>query len=374
MFKIDYKMMFKLVKQLDWKLIVIVLSILGFGLVMITSATHLNSGGSFAKISKQLIAFVLGVGLVIFILFFDYNTIGKYYKQLYLISLILLVAVLLPVIGLESRGARRWIKLGPITLQTSEIVKFTFIMSYAKILETHKGKLNNLKEILPVVMYAVPFIGLIIAQPDLGSALVFICIVAAMLFVCGLDSKIIKRSIILIVLISPLLYLMMADHQKVRIEAFLNPENITLKGNYQVMQSLIAVGSGGISGKGLFNGTQNQENFLPINDSDFIFAVVGEELGAIGMFVLIVLYVMLLFRLIYISGEAKDFYGTLIVIGVFGMLFYQIVQNISMTIALLPVTGITLPFVSAGASSILTSLANIGLALNVYMRRKKINF
>jgi rod shape determining protein RodA len=374
MFKIDYKMKVKLIKQLDFKLIAIVLLILGFGLVMITSATHLNSGGSFAKIYKQLIAFVLGVGIVMIILCFDYNTIGKHYKALYLISLILLVSVLLPGLGLESRGASRWIKLGPITLQTSEIAKFTFIMSYAKILEGHRGKLNNLKEIVPVVMYAVPFLGLIIAQPDLGTALVFTCIVGAMLFVSGLNSKIIKRCIVIAVILSPLLYLIMADHQKVRIEAFLNPEDITLKGNYQVMQSLIAIGSGGITGKGIYNGTQNQENFLPINDSDFIFAVVGEELGAIGMLVLIGLYVLMLFRLIYISGEAKDFYGTLIVIGVFGMLFYQIVQNISMTIAVLPVTGITLPFVSAGASSVLTSLANIGLALNVYMRRKKINF
>lgn len=172
----------------------------------------------------------------------------------------------------------------------------------------------------------------------------------------------------------PLMYLMMADHQKVRIEAFLNPEDVTLKGNYQVMQSLIAIGSGGVTGKGLYNGSQNQENFLPVQDSDFIFAVVGEELGVIGMAVLIILFMIFLLRLLAIARDAKDFYGTLIVVGVMGMFGYQIIQNIGMTVALIPVTGVTLPFVSYGGSSLLTSLANLGLVLNVCMRRKKINF
>ena len=170
------------------------------------------------------------------------------------------------------------------------------------------------------------------------------------------------------------MYLMMADHQKVRIEAFLNPEDVTLKGNYQVMQSLIAIGSGGVTGKGLYNGSQNQEDFLPVQDSDFIFAVVGEELGVIGMAVLIILFMIFLLRLLAIARDAKDFYGTLIVVGVMGMFGYQIIQNIGMTVALIPVTGVTLPFVSYGGSSLLTSLANLGLVLNVCMRRKKINF
>lgn len=374
MIKSNYKYTLKLLKQLDWNLIVIILFIVGYGLLMISSATYVNDGGSLNKIYKQVIALIFGIAVVCVILLVDYNKIGKYYKALYIISLILLFVVFLPVIGLESRGGRRWIKLGPLTLQTSEIVKLTFILSYAKIVENCKGKLNNFKDIFNVVLYMLPFIGLILAQPDLGTAIVFICISMSMLFISGLNPKFIKRSIILVVILSPLLYMVMADHQKVRIEAFLNPEDVTLKGNYQVMQSLIAIGSGGVTGKGLYNGTQNQESFLPISDSDFIFAVVGEEFGLIGMTVLISLFMMLLLRLIYISQQSKDFYGSLIVIGVFGMMFYQIVQNISMTISLLPVTGLTLPFVSAGASSILTSTANIGLVLNVYMRRKKINF
>jgi rod shape determining protein RodA len=374
LFNINYKLTLKLIKQLDWKLITIVLVIFGFGLIILSSATHANSTGGFTQIYKQVLAFILGAGALIFILLFDYNILGKYYKEIYLISLILLAVVLIPGIGAVRGGARSWLHLGPLDLQTSEIVKLTFIISYAKIVESKKGKLNTIKEIVPVLLYALPFIGLLLAQPDLGGAIVFICIIAAMLFLSGLSTKLIKRTIIIIVLISPLLYLAMADHQKVRIEAFLNPEDVTLQGNYQVMQSMIAIGSGGVTGKGLYNGSQNQENFLPVQDSDFVFAVIGEELGAFGMLFVILMFTLFIIRLLYIAKEAKDFYGSLIVIGVMGMFAYQIIQNIGMTVALIPVTGVTLPFISAGASSVLTSLANLGLVLNVYMRRKKINF
>ena len=262
--------------------------------------------------------------MIIGILMFDYNFLGKYYKGLYVVSLILLGVVLIPGIGAQMGGARSWLKLGPLYFQTSELVKLTFILSYAKIVESKKDKLNTLKEIIPVVIYAVPFIGLLFAQPDLGTAIVFCCIIAGMLFTAGLNIKL--------------------------------------------------IGSGGLTGKGLYNGTQNQEGFLPVQESDFIFAVIGEELGVIGMLVVILLYTLFLLRMIMLSREAKDFYGTLIVIGVMSMFAYQIIQNIGMTVAVIPVTGVTLPFISYGGSSLLTSLANLGLVLNVGMRRKKINF
>lgn len=371
----NYKSTIKLIKELDWKLIITVLAIFIFGLVILSSATHVNRTGYYKQLYVQGLAFGLGMGMTIFILLIDYNFIGKYYKALYLISLILLGMVLLPVIGQEQMGARSWIKIGPLlNLQTSEIVKLTFILSYAKIVESKKDKLNTIKDIIPVVIYALPFIGLLLAQPDLGTAIVFMCIIGAMLFTAGLDLKLIKRGIVVLLVSMPLIYLLMAPHQKIRIEAFLNPENVTLKGNYQVMQSLIAIGSGGTTGKGLYNGTQNQEGYLPVQDSDFIFAVTGEELGVVGMAFVIALYAIFLCRMIVIAREAKDFYGTLIVVGVMGMFAYQIIQNIGMTVALIPVTGVTLPFISYGGSSLLTSLANLGLVLNVCMRKKKINF
>ncbi len=375
---VNYRSSLKLIKQLDWKLIAIVLTIFGFGLVILSSATHLNSNANTTKaifqLGKQCAAFGLGAMVICLILLVDYTLIGKYYKELYLISIILLAVVLIPGIGAERGGARSWLNLGPLDLQTSEIVKLTFILSYAKIVESKRDRLRTIKDIMPLIIYAIPFLGLLLAQPDLGTALVFMCIIAAMVFTAGLDGKIIRRTIIIVVALMPIMYMLMADHQKQRIEAFLHPEDITLKGNYQVMQSLIAIGSGGITGKGLYQGSQNQEDFLPVQDSDFIFAVVGEELGVIGMVFLIGLYIAFIFRLIYAAQQARDFYGTLIVIGVLGMFGYQIIQNIDMTVAVIPVTGVTLPFVSYGGSSMLTSMANLGLVMNVYMRRKKINF
>lgn len=371
---IEYKTTIKLIKQLDWKLIFTVLAIFVFGLVILVSATHAQATGNYGQIYKQGLAFALGTGMIVLILLFDYNFIGKYYKALYIISLILLFIVLIPVIGAERGGARSWLNLGPLDFQTSELVKLTFILSYAKIVESRKDKLNTIKDIIQVAIYAVPFLGLLFAQPDLGTAIVFSCIIAGMLFTAGLDIKLIKKVIIIALVSLPVMYLFMAPHQRDRIEAFLNPEDPTLKGNYQVMQSMIAIGSGGTTGKGLYNGSQSQEGFLPVQESDFIFAVIGEELGAVGMAAVIALYAIFLTRMIAIAREAKDFYGTLIVIGVTSMFAYQIIQNIGMTVALIPVTGVTLPFISYGGSSLLTSLANLGLVLNVCMRRKKINF
>ena len=345
-----------------------------YGIVILSSATHVNQTGNYSRMIKQTIAFVLGIGVVVLMLCFDYNAIGKYYKGLYITSVALLVIVLIPGIGKNRGGAMSTLSFGPLDLQTAEVVKLTFILSYAKIVELKKGRLDNIKDIVGLLMYALPIIGLLAAQPDLGTAIVFCCIIACIIFTAGIDYKILRRVIIIGIIALPLVYLSIDEYQQARILGFLHPEDTTIQGNYQVMQSNIAIGSGGVSGKGLFKGTQNQEDFLPIQDSDFIFAVVGEELGVIGMVALIILYAYFLYRMLYISTESKDEYGALIVVGVAGMFAYQIIQNIGMTVSLIPVTGVTLPFISYGGSSVLTSMANLGLVLNVCMRRKKINF
>lgn len=370
----DFKSMFKLMKEIDWKLIIIVICIFSFGLVILSSATHATTTGNYRQITTQGLAFLLGLGLILLILLFDYNFIGRYYKALYIVSIILLALVWIPGLGKSMGGARSWLHLGPLDFQTSELVKLTFILSYAKIVEEKKGKLKTIKDIIPLALYAAPIILLLLIQPDLGTAIVFCCIIAGMLFTAGLNDKIIKRGLIAVVVAMPLMYMVMAPHQRIRIDAYLHPENVALPGNYHVMQSMIAIGSGGVKGKGLYEGTQNQNNFLPVQESDFIFAVIGEELGLIGMASIILLYALFLIRMIAIAKEAKDFYGTLIVVGVTSMFAYQIIQNIGMTVAVIPVTGVTLPFVSYGGSSLMTSLANLGLVLNVGMRRKKINF
>ena len=365
---------FNLIKELDFKLIINILCIFIFGLIMLTTATHANETGNYKEIVKQLIAFLLGVIMIILINIVDYNRLGERYKLFYVLSIVLLLSVWVPGLGKVQEGARRWIKLGPLYLQTSELVKLTFIISYAKIVEKSKGKLNNIKEIIPVVLKAFPILMLMLMQPDLGGTIVFGCIMMGMLFTAGLNIKIIRNVAVIIVVSLPLIYMVMAPHQKVRIEAFLHPDDLSYKGNYQVVQSMIAIGSGGTKGKGLYNGTQNHSGFLPVSDSDFIFAVIGEELGAIGMAFVLLLYALFLIRMINMARDAKDFYGTLVIIGVMSMFAYQIIQNIGMTMALIPVTGVTLPMISYGASSLLSSLIAIGLVLNVGMRKKKINF
>lgn len=359
---------------MDWKLITTLLAIFIFGIVILSSATHVNQTGNYFRLIKQSVAFLLGLGTIILVLAFDYNLLGQYYKEMYVASVVLLVVVLIPGIGAIRGGARSTLDLGPLDLQTAEVVKFTFILSFAKIVELKKGKMDNVKDILNLLMYAAPIIGLVMAQPDLGTAIVFCCIIAGIIFTAGIDYKILRKAIIVCIVALPLVYLCIDEYQQNRITGFLHPEDTTIPGNYQVMQSNIAIGSGGFLGKGLFKGTQNQEDFLPIQDSDFIFAVVGEELGVIGMVALISLFAYFLFRMLKIASESKDEYGCLVVIGVTSMFAYQIIQNIGMTVSLIPVTGVTLPFISYGASSVLTSMASLGLVLNVCMRRKKINF
>ncbi|MBC2576080.1 rod shape-determining protein RodA [Peptostreptococcus canis] len=368
--KIDYKKKIRVIKNVDWKLISIILVIFLFGLLILSSATHANVTGDYTQIYKQILAFFLGTILVIVLLLFDYDSIGKYYKQLYVFSIILLAIVLIPGIGDQQFGARSWIKIGKFNLQTSEIVKTTFIMSYAKIVDKNKENIGDIKTLGKLILYAFPFIALLLLQPDLGTAVVFMSIIFFMLFTAGIDKKVLRNVIITLIILAPIMYIFMAPHQKIRIVNFFNPE---ASSNYHVLQSMIAIGSGGFFGKGLYNGSQNQENFLPVGDSDFIFAVIGEELGVLGMFFVIILFTLLITRLLMIAKKSKNSYGTFIIVGITGMFTYQMIQNIGMTIGLMPVTGLTLPFVSYGGSSILASMANIGIVLNVYLRRRRIS-
>ena len=186
---LTYKNTLKLIKELDWKLIITVLAIFCFGIVVLSSATHVNETGDYSQLYKQGLAFILGMIMIIGILCLDYNFLGKYYKGLYLVSLLLLAVVLVPGLGQNRGGAVSWLKIGPLDFQTSELVKLTFILSYAKIVESKKGKLNNLKEIIPLVIYAFHVIVFLFAHADVGTVIVFFCIISGMLFTAGLDIK-----------------------------------------------------------------------------------------------------------------------------------------------------------------------------------------
>jgi len=363
----------KLLKNIDMGIIISVILLFAAGLIAISSATGVAHGGSLRHVKIQSVAFVLGIIAMTITLFFDYNTFGEMNKVIYVVCIILLVAVL--IFGKEVKGSKSWFDFGPVNFQPSEIVKIGFILSFAKLLEKKEGTLNTLKGVLPVVLYIIPIVGLILLQNDFGTALVFVFFIAFMVFAAGISYKYVFSAVVLGVLSFPLLWFyFFSDYQRKRILVFLNPEMDPLGRGYHVIQSKIAVGSGQFWGKGLYQGTQNNLGFIPERHTDFIFSVIGEELGLVGSVIIILLFMLLIMRCIYIARISKDSYGKYVSIGVMAMFLFHVLENIGMTIGMMPVTGIPLPFVSYGGSALLTNMIAVGLVLNVGMRRQVIRF
>ena len=363
-----------IIKNLDFMLIFIVLIIFAVGIVFIGSTSYDTGFNITRDIKIQSIAFGLGLIAIVVILFIDYSLYESMDKFLYIFSILFLLAVYVPGLGKEQFGARSWIDLGPVDFQPAELVKITFILIFAKYLKNHRHEISTLKGLVKAIGYVSPLILLILIQPDLGTALVLVFISIGMLVGAGIDYKFFGKVGFVGILSVPILYNFMASHQKIRIDAFLNPNDLSLPGNYQVWNSKVAIGSGNLLGKGLFLGTQKKLKFLPVQESDFIFAVISEEIGFLGGTSIILLYLAFLYKIIRISRKAKDSYGFLIVIGILSMFCFQIFENIGMTMGIMPVTGITLPFISYGGSSVLINMIAVGIVLNVGMRHRKINF
>ena len=375
----------KRLKFIDKPFLISLVLIIGFGLVVLSSASQGISGDPYFYVKKQVL--FLGVGLIaaLLVLRYDYSYLRRYGIILYGLSVFLLIAVL--VVGEEVRGTTGWISLGPLpAVQPAEFTKIMLAISFADFLNKRKGMLNTLGEILPCIVYmGVPFV-LILMQPDLGTALVYIAMTVVMMFVAGANPRILGGLIALgagfigLMLFMHFQYgmwLPLEDYQIKRLTVFLNPYEDGKGGRgagWNTIQSLIAIGSGGLTGLGLFNGTQVQLNFLPEHHTDFIYAVIGEVMGFIGAAGVILLYTILLLRAIYISFHAKDLFGTLIVTGITAMWLFHIFENIGMSIGIMPITGIPLPFLSYGGSSMITNLIAVGLVLSVNVRGRKIVF
>ena len=357
-------------KNIDKIMVACVITLATASLLTIAS-THLGEGIS-REVIVQAAAYVLGAIGAMIILTQNYNIFQGLEKQLYIASIILLLSVYTPL-GVELFGARSWLDLGFTTIQPSEFVKILFILIMAGYLNEHNETLHDFKGLIKAGIYAAPII-VIVLKEDLGSALVFAAIWVTMIFFAGINLKVFAQFMGLVVCAIPVAFIFLKDYQKERIEAFLHPENLSLSGNYQVWQSKVAIGNGGLTGTGLFNGTQKELDFIPVQSSDFIFSVIGEELGFIGGLLIITLFGILLYRMATAVRDALDFYGALVVSGVIGMFAFQIFENIAMTMGLMPVTGITLPFLSYGGSSILSNMAAFGIVLDVSMRSKSINF
>ncbi len=358
-------------KNLDFSLLIIILVLFLFGLIMIASATDFIEAGLSRQVQVQTVAFILGIFVMVLTIMLDYNTLGEIYKFVYVFGILFLLLVYVPGLGVQHAGARSWINLGVIDLQTSEIAKIAFILSFGKFLDNMDFDLTSFKEILMCGIFIAPYLILILIQPDLGSALVFIFIAFGMMFMMGLSYKIIGAGTFMIAVLTPIMYYFMKPHQRIRIDAFLNPSDLSLPGNYHVMQSKITIGSGLGIGRGIFKGIYHRYHYLPVQESDFIFAVITEETGFVGGALVICVYLLLLLKMLRIARLSKDRYGMLLAVGITFMFGFQIVENIGMTMGVMPVTGITLPFLSYGGSSIITGMIAIGILMNVYSRRKR---
>lgn len=345
----------------------IVLSLIG--ILSLMSIAH--SDGTFLsrEVLIQSVALILGIFLIFIILILGYRYFTNLEKFLYIAGILMLLSVYIPGIGVSFYGSRSWINLGFTTFQPSEVVKIIFIIVMASYLDRSKNSLSEIQGILKAALYGCPFI-LIVAKEDFGSGCVFCVIWIFMVFCSGLNLKIMGRVALVFCFLLPLFYFMLAGYQKERIDAFLNPEDLTLPGNYQVWNSKVAIGSGGFFGKGYLNGTQASLGFLPVPESDFIFAATVEELGFLGGTVIIALFSLFIFHGLKTAKYAVDLQGTLMGAGITGMIFFQAFENIAMNMGIMPVTGITLPFMSYGGSSLLSAMIGVGLLMSISSRQK----
>lgn len=363
----------KLLRSLDWSLYGAYLFVSLFGLLMIASASANNEfGDPLHYVRRQLMFMAIGHVLLLISLVIDYQFFANLTIPIYIVNLGLLAAVLL--LGSKAGGAQRWINLGGFRLQPSEFAKVAVIVTLAGVMDK-LGKIESLPKLLVVGIHVAIPMGLIVIQPDLGTSLVFVGILLAMLYAAGITRSLMVMMFTSAVVLSPLIWIKgLKPYQKTRLLVFLDPGSDPTGVAYHLRQSIIAVGSGMLTGRGLFNGPQSQLNFLPEQHTDFIFSVVGEELGFLGAALLIFALFFVIYRCLQASAVAKDSFGRYLAVGTATWIAFQTIVNTGMTAGIMPVTGLPLPFVSAGGSSYMALSIAIGLVLNVGMRHRKILF
>jgi len=364
----------KILKNVEWGILICCLILLIIGMIALFSATK---DSNYDEFKKQVLWTCISIPIMIVIIFIDYNTIAKISPIIYGIFLILLFAVLFtePV-----NGATSWFQVNEtLKFQPSELAKIAVIifLSYVIVKFQQRGKheINKFWKLCIVLLTVLVPLGLILKQPDIGTAAAFIVATVLILFTAGIDKKYIIISLILIVVSVPLIYMyVLPEHAKTRIDVFLDPELDPRGAGYNIIQSKLAIGAGQLFGMGLFKGNQTQLGFLYPKTTDFIFAVIGEELGFVAAAAVVIIYVLLISKAVYISKTAKDDVGAYMAIGIAGIFLFHMIENIGMTIGLLPITGVPLPFVSYGGSALVTNFICIGLLLSISGRRQKTIF
>lgn len=355
----------RILGQIDWVLLALVLAQSLIGVMFIYSSSHFGPG---AYHVRQLVWIGVALIVLLLVLSFDY----KYFVSLsgYLYGLVVALLALMLVFAKFVAGTKSWITLGLMQAQPSELTKIVMILVFARLFAEYTSPYLTTRRTLGALLIAgVPLL-LIVVQPDLGTAMTFLAIVGGAFILAGLR----RKTIVLLVLAGLVLGIggwsvALKDYQKKRVTTLINPAGDPRGSGYQVIQSRIAIGSGGLAGKGFGKGTQSQLRFLPARHTDFIFSVIGEETGFLGVLAVVLLYFAMLARMFLAVPKARDRAGVYIVFTATLLIAYQFLVNILMIIGLFPVVGITLPFLSYGGSSLLTSYIAVGLVMNVRMRR-----
>jgi rod shape determining protein RodA len=374
-------------KKLDWSIVLILLLIMGISTMLVYSATvddpkYSNSGMHV----KNLINFSLGFIVFFAAAFIDYKLLVKTALYSYIFGIMLLVAVML--FGVERYGAKGWFELpGGFDFQPAELMKLLVIVAIAAFLARRQGeRLTIMQDVLPIgLIVFIPF-ALILIQPDLGNAMILLIILLGMYWIGNIKyTHVLIGTAAVVILVGSFLYIFSANHDRImdyaeqhdvehwveRIDTFIDPESVDANKSYQFIRSKIAIGSGMLYGDGYLKGNSVHNNFIPVVYSDAIFVVVAEEFGFIGSSALLLLYFILIYRMILISIQSTDLAGSYIIVGIVSMYVFQIFQNIGMFIGLMPLTGITLPFVSYGGTSLLINMLSMGLVMSARLHQEK---
>lgn len=370
----------KIIKRIDVVMLFFMLAIMAIGLVVLDSAT-VNASVKFQYnfVAKQALWMAAGWAVFFMVLMVDYSVIKKFSMWLYGLAIVLLGAVL--IFGSASKGSSRWLILGPIRLQPSELVKFFLIVSLSYYLSSRIGKLKAWSEIIPVFLFVGLPLGLIMLQPDLGTGLVFVAIMFGMLLSAG--ASIPKLLFVFFGALGGAVtwivghyqfgwWIPLKEYQLMRLVVFVNPDMDPRNWGWNLIQSKITIGSGGLWGQGWGQGPQTLNEFLPEQWTDFIFCVYAEEFGFVGVIVLLLLLLGLLWRGLRIASLSKDTFGALMATGIVSMIAFHIVQNIGMTVGMMPITGLPLPLMSYGGSSMLVNMLALGILMNIYVHREPI--
>jgi rod shape determining protein RodA len=355
--------------KLDWLMLIVALLLLTIGLAALYSVSFSGNEFNSGYFVKQIIAILIGIGVMTLLALYDYRAFGFFSTKLYLSAVLILFGVI--YFGIQFRGTSGWFGISGFNFQPVELTKLIVIIFLANFLSKKRNELSTWVRIFSSAILIFIPVFLVLRQPDFGSAVIIVGIWLGMFLASGISKKnlVIFISIVLVTIFSSWFFL--RDYQKDRIKNFVNPYNDPRGSGYNVIQSIVAVGSGGVWGKGLGHGSQSQLNFLPEKRTDFIFAAIGEELGFWGSALVLGLFGVLLYRMKNIARFARDNVGYLMSVGIMIMFALQIFINIGMNIGIAPIAGVPLPLLSYGGSSIVIMLASLGILQSIYIRRIK---